>query len=54
MSESKQILQIPFELPENLVTFLKAWKFSLDIIWKGKAFQTLGPCIHRLLVQKET
>ena len=43
-----------FDSSQDLIIYLKAWRFSLDLTWKGNVFQTLGPCMRRLLLPKET
>ena len=52
--ELEQILQLHFDPSQNIITYLKAWRFSLDLMWKANAFQTLGPFMNRLLEPKET
>ena len=54
MQVSKQLLKLHFEPTQILVTSLKTWKSSLDLIRKGNTFQTLGSCIRKPLVSKET
>ena len=52
--ESKQILQLHFDPSQKLITYLNSGRFSLDLIWKSNALETLGPRMRRLLVPGET
>ena len=47
-------IRIKTNISTKLITYLKARRFYLNLMWNGNAFQTLGPCMRRLLVPKET